>query len=230
MVTPYDWQENLGNRMRYVEGRLETGIPVAAVSIPDGILIASFRYQSNKVFEIYDRIAFAAIGLQSDVENIRVAAIEYCHQEGFRRSEEDVTIQRLVTQLSSPLKRAFGDMRTAPIVIRALFAEVDDDPDHDRFYSLDYDGDYTIEKHRILLAGTEKSAFDMSESLDGFNCLTASLDEAKTRLREVVLAGLDHEAREATTGDQPEMTFECALLRRDPNRTRRFARLEGAIV
>lgn len=230
MVTPYDWQENLGHRMRYVEGRLETGVPVAAVSIPDGIVIASFRFQSNKVFEIYDRIAFSAIGLQSDVETVRVSAIEYCHQEGFRRSTEDVTIQRLVTHLSGPIKRAFGDMRSAPVVIRALFAEVDENPGHDKFYSVDYDGDYTIEKHRILLAGTEHGASEMSKALEGFDCLQASLDEAKEKLREVVIAGLDPDGKQAAAGDMPEMTYEVALLRRDENRTRRFTRLEGAIA
>ena len=124
MYTPYDWQEGIGNRAQYIEGKLAAGSPVLAVSLPEGILVYTFRRQARKIFEIYDRLIFAAVGQQSDVESIRGSALDFASREGYNRSEEDVTIQRVATGISVPIKKAFGDFGTAPLVVRCLFAEV----------------------------------------------------------------------------------------------------------
>ena len=108
MLTPYDWQEGIGNRAQYVESRLEQGAPILALSTEAGIVVFTYRRQTPKIFEIYDRIVFSAIGQQSDVEAIRIAAVEFAHREGFSRSEDDVTISRLVSAVSAPIKQAFG--------------------------------------------------------------------------------------------------------------------------
>jgi proteasome alpha subunit len=229
MVTPYDWQENMGHRARFVESRLESGAPVVGMSIAEGVLIATFRHQANKVFDIYDRIAYSAVGLQSDVEAIRVAAIEFCHQEGFRRSESDVTIQRLATHLSQPVKRAFGDLQTAPMVVRSLFCEVGDKPEQDRFYAMDYDGDYSVFRGGHVLAGSAESAGAIIKAYDGFDFATANQVDALAQLRESLLKGIDPDGSKALASEIPELVFESALLRRDSSRTRRFVRLAGSM-
>ncbi len=38
MLTPYDWQEGIGNRAQYIEGKLAQGSPVLAISRPEGVL------------------------------------------------------------------------------------------------------------------------------------------------------------------------------------------------
>lgn len=229
MVTPYDWQENIGHRASFVESRLEAGIPVAAASIPDGILIATFRYQSSKIFEIYDRLAFSAIGQQSDVEMVRVAAIEFCHQEGYRRSEDDVTIQRVATHLSQPIKRAFGDIASAPMVVRSLFAEVAAEAAHDKYFAIDYDGDYSVYKGYFFLAGTHEAGETMGKTVTGFDFAVANRDDALAQLREAVTVGMDPNGSRAASSELPELTFEAALLRRDPKWSRRFLRLAGGL-
>ena len=117
MFTPYDWQEGIGNRASYIEGKLAHGLPAVAVSLEEGILVFTHRRQARKIYEVYDRLVFAAVGQQSDIEGLRVAAVEFTHQEGYNRSEQDVTIQRVAAALSASLKRAFaeqlGDMRMA---------------------------------------------------------------------------------------------------------------------
>lgn len=151
MITPYDWQEGIGHRAQYVEGKLKQGSPVLAVSLADGILIYTRRRQSRKIFEVYDRLAYSAVGQQSDVEAIRNAAVEFAHQEGFNRSEQDVTIQRVVTALSQPVKKAFGDFSSSPIVARSVFAEVNEKVSDDLFFVLDFDGDYgAVEGHAVV--------------------------------------------------------------------------------
>jgi len=62
MITPYDWQEGIGHRASYVDNKLAQGSPVMAISIGEGILLLTYRRQARKIYEIYDRLAYAAIG------------------------------------------------------------------------------------------------------------------------------------------------------------------------
>lgn len=155
MLTPYDFQENLQQRAQYIRNRLQSGSPVIGLSYDNGALLLSVRRQSRKVYEIYDRLMLSAIGNQSDVETVRLASIDFAHQEGFIRSPDDVTVQRVVGFALSPaLKKAFGDPLTAPFVFRGLFAELHNNPEQDLFYTLNYDGDF-IPAHRMaVVAGT----------------------------------------------------------------------------
>lgn len=165
MLTPYDWQEGIGHRAGYVESKLEQGAPVLALSIDDGVLMFTYRRHARKIYEVYDQLAFGAIGQQSDVESLRIAAIDFAHQEGFNRSEQDVTVQRVVTALSASLKRAFADFNTAPFVAKALFAEVGEKPGDDSYYVLDYTGDYTSRHHFAYCAGTQELSDPFKDAL-----------------------------------------------------------------
>ena len=224
MLTPYDWQEGIGNRAQYIEGKLAQGAPVMAVSRPEGILILSYRRQSRKVYEIYDRLAFSGVGQQSDVEAIRNAALEFASKEGFSRSEDDVTIQRVVSAMSVPLKRAFADFGAAPVVARSLFAEVGDAPEDDTYYLLDYDGDYSVAKGRAAVAGTLEAGETMDKALADVP-MEGSLDETVEALRGVWAKAVDPEGEK---GDATEgLTLEVALMDRRPDRENRFRLVHG---
>jgi proteasome alpha subunit len=155
MLTPYDFQENLQQRAQYIRNRLQAGSPVIGISYDNGIMLLTTRRRGRKVFEIYDRLMLSAIGNQADVETLRVAAIDFAHQEGFVRSPDDVTVQRVVGFALSPaLKKAFGDPLTTPFVVRALFAELHDAPERDLFYILNYDGEFNPAERFAVIAGT----------------------------------------------------------------------------
>lgn len=222
MLTPYDWQEGIGNRASYVEAKLAQGSPVLAVSLPEGILIFTFRRNSRKVFELYDLIAFSGIGQQSDLEALRTAAVDFAHQEGFNRSVEDVTIQRVVVALSQPVKRAFGDFSVSPLVARCLFAEVGTTPEEDRYYVLDYDGDYRLLKGHAAVAGDDQVGQKIQEGLAKFKA---------TDPRKAV-AELETVWRNAFEGDEEppdtsDLIQEAVLLSRSVARENRFTWLEG---
>ncbi|HWP31275.1 MAG TPA: hypothetical protein VNK96_06095 [Fimbriimonadales bacterium] len=158
MISPYLWQENIIQRAQYIENRLRIGSPVIGLSIEEGLLLYSYRGHVRKVYEIYDKLMFSALGAQADVEALRITAVDFAHQEGYARSETDVTIGRLVGfALSSPLKRAFGDMTTAPFVINALFAELNESPAEDLFFTLRYDGDFETARSFSVVAGTREA-------------------------------------------------------------------------
>lgn len=225
MFTPYDWQEGIGNRAQYIEGKLAQGVPVLAVSLADGILIFTYRRQSKKIYEVYDRLVFAAIGQQSDVESLRVAAVDFAHQEGYNRSEEDVTIQRVATAMSAPLKKAFADFSSAPLVARTLFAEVNETVEEDIYYTLDYDGDYALSRGSAILAGSEVQDLAFEGKLEPVKGLKP--DKAVEALRDIWQSGMESEERplkELLAG----LTAEAVLVERSDLHENRFRILLGA--
>lgn len=221
MFTPYDWQESIGNRASYIEGKLAQGAPAMAVSLKAGILVFTYRRQARKVYEIYDRLIFAAIGQQSDIEAMRTAAVEFTHQEGYNRSEQDVTIQRVAAALSVPLKRAFADFSTAPLVARSLFGEVNPSVDADLYYTLDYDGNYTVSRKCAAIAGVDSVQSALRTKLADVKPNTDP-EKAMDLLREIWASSLDPENEEADEDQVGDLKPEAVLLERSDERENRF--------
>ena len=227
MMTPYDWQEGIGHRAQYVESRLATGVPVVAVSLDAGILAVTYRRQSRKIFEIYDRLMFAGLGQQSDVEAVRCAAIDFCHQEGYQRSEQDVTIQRVVAAISEPIKRAFADFSSPPVVAQTLFMQVGEGPGLDRYFCVGYDGDFNTERGACFLSGNEPATKVVKEGLEQLELAGVGVDEAIKTLDALVVKAMDPEdsktAEERLTG----LTLEAAIMERKEEGHRVFTLLHG---
>lgn len=202
--TPYDWNQSVLTRMEYIEERLRDGSPVVGLSIPDGVLLLSLRRTQRKVYEIYDRLIFGGIGNQSDIETMRNAAIDFAHQEGFQRSPDDVTAQRLVGSVLSPaLKKAFGDPFTAPFVFRGLFAELGDRQELDSFFALNFDGEFKNER-RFSVVGPSLDAENRMVELLHANWEGAQDRESAVRLGlEAWATGRIH-ARRVTFGRTEE--------------------------
>ena len=226
MMTPFDWQEGITHRAQYVEARLATGIPVVVASIEEGILAVTYRRQSRKVFEIYDRLMFSGLGQQSDVESLRVAAIDFCHKEGFQRSEQDVTIQRVVTAMSDPIKRAFADFSSPPVIASSIFAQVGEDMEADRYQILSYEGDFMSEKHCCFLAGTEVSAEYIMEKMKGVDHASQSVDEAIEAMEDIVRNAIDPQDTENAAKISSGLTLEVGLMGRGHGH-RNFQLLKG---
>lgn len=224
MNTPYDWQEAIGHRAEYIEARLATAVPVVNISLDEGIVSATYRRQTSKLYEIYDRLMYAAIGQQSDIESLRVAAIDFAHREGFQRSEDDVTIQRIVTAMSQPIKDAFANFSVAPWIGKCLFIEVGASPELDRYYCLEYDGDYTTDHEHSCLAGTSKLAAELLQSLSKIKKNKLSPSDSIPHLKELLSSAIKSEEH---GGENPldELKFEATLLLRRGNGDRRFERL-----
>ena len=112
----------------------------------------------SKVFEIYDRHAFAALGHPVDIEKLRQAAIEGAHLEGFNRSARDVTLRRLISfSLSSTLKNAFEQIFAPPLIVESIFAELGERPAQDILVRLHHDGDHRYETSGVVVAHRENA-------------------------------------------------------------------------
>lgn len=182
VYSPFDFNEAIGHRKEYIEDRLRDGSPVVGVHYSTGLLLLTIRKTQRKVFEIYDRLLYSAIGNQSDIEAIRIAAIDVAHKEGFDRSPDDVTAQRLVSfALSPPLKKLFGDQFNSPAIIRGIFGELGNTPEEDLFLVINYDGEFSQSNDFAVIAGTQEAEDRMSLWLMGISSQTTreqALDRA----------------------------------------------------
>ncbi|MFA4029535.1 MAG: hypothetical protein GDYSWBUE_000562 [Candidatus Fervidibacterota bacterium] len=180
VYTPYDWAQMLRQKADYVEDRLRLGSPVIGVSCGFGVLIATVRGSQRKIYEVYDRLAFAAIGQQADIEAIRMLAVDFAHVEGFQRSPEDVSIQRVVGFSVSPnVRRAFSDPFRTPFVVRGLFAQVGESIGEDTFIVLNYDGEFVQREQVAAIAGVVEVEAEMERFVkEHLKLGDATLDEA----------------------------------------------------
>jgi proteasome alpha subunit len=253
MYTPFEREEAYGHRKDSIEMRLREGSPVVGVSITEGVLLLTVRRSQRKIYEIYDRQMFSAIGMQADIENVRVRTIQMAHQEGFERSPDDVTLHRLVGfSLSPALKQAFGDMFSGvPFVIRALFAEIGRTQAHDQFFTLNYDGEFRVSEGVAVIAGSQAAEDKMLERLGEPNAewtreeaLAVALKAWGAGMREALRVsprrerGFEDDEREAAETNAEEEaaflrdelktgTLEAGFLERNTNRESRFRLLTG---
>ena len=154
---PYRWLEAIGNRREYIRDQLKGATPVFALSRPEGILLLGVGQGQSKIFEIYDRHGFCALGHPVDIEKIRQAAIEAAHIEGFNRSPKDVTLRRLISfALSTTLKNSFEQIFSPPIMVESIFAEVSETPAQDILVRVHYDGNHHYETSGVLVAHSDQ--------------------------------------------------------------------------
>jgi proteasome alpha subunit len=227
---PYRWLEAVANRREYIRDQLKGATPVFAFSRPEGILLVGIGSGNSKVFEIYDRLALAALGHPVDIEKVRQTVIEAAHLEGFTRSPEDVTLRRLLSfSLGPALKSNFEQIQSAPLIVECVFAELEGKKGRDVLARVGFDGTYRFEDKGVVVvhindADEAAAAAWLREQLNDSTSLGA--------VRRLALA-----AWKALTSDQPfappagaddsalpdmgGRVIECALLdRRNPARVR----------
>jgi proteasome alpha subunit len=232
MYSPYDFNQSIAHRAEYVEERLKNGAPVVGISYDAGVLLFTVKRTQRKVFEIYDQLMYSAIGAQADVEAVRLAAIDFAHQEGFARSPDDVSIQRLVGFAISPaIKRTFSDPMTSPHVIRAVFAEVGSTPDKDSFFVLNYDGEFSNTTKFAIAAGSQAAEDAMHEELekhDDLPNLQTALQRAKGAWRAGgSTPGAEDEDADPLAEALKDGEIEAAILERDTPRESKFRLLSS---
>lgn len=231
MYSPYDFNQSIAHRAEYVEERLKAGAPVVGVSFDAGVLLFTVKRTQRKVFEIYDQLMYSAIGAQADVEAVRLAAIDFAHQEGFSRSPDDVSIQRLVGFAISPaIKRTFSDPMTSPHVIRAVFAEVGKTPDRDAFFVLNYDGEFSNTSKFAFAAGSTAAEDAMRAELEKHEDLPTrevALQRAAAAWRAGMDSHSDEDDTDALAEAMKEGEMEAAILERDTPRESKFRLLRA---
>jgi proteasome alpha subunit len=247
---PYRWVEAIANRREYIEDQLRRGSPVVALDFADGLLLLTVSRETRKVFEVYDRVAFAALGHPADIERMRLVAIDLAHIEGFNRAVADVSLRRLVNFGMSPaLKTAFEEVFSAPHIVKILLAELGYEPAQDSIVKLDYDGslarsEIEMKESFDVLAGTadaQKAMLDYLVEQNGNQ--RRSLEDALKLAAKTWAVGMDTaEHHEGKQDDEPEKReidpekvlkehlksrhVEAAVLERSRPATKKFRLLD----
>src|SRR5688500_19680859 len=81
------------DRADFARKGIARGRSVIAVQYADGILFTSENPSQalHKVSEIYDRIAFAAVGRYNEFENLRIAGVRLAAMGGYSYNRRDGT-------------------------------------------------------------------------------------------------------------------------------------------
>ena len=80
----------------------------------------------HKISEIYDRIAFAAVGKYNEFENLRVAGVRLADMRGYSYDRRDVTGRALANAYAQTLGSIFIEAQK-PYEVEIVVAEVGDD-------------------------------------------------------------------------------------------------------
>ena len=175
----------------------------------------------HKVSEIYDRIAFAAVGRYNEFESLRVAGIRYADLRGYSYDRTDVTARALANTYAQTLGAVFTQ-ESKPFEIEIVVAEVGLTPDDDQIFRLTYDGSVADERGFVVMGGASEKA---EERLGTTWRPGLSLGESLRLAVDVLAASGDNGERRVIGAGQ----LEVAVLDRErPRRT--FRRIVGPLL
>jgi proteasome alpha subunit len=215
-------EQIMKDKSDYARKGIARGRSVLTLQYADGILFIGENPNGalHKISEIYDRIAFAAVGKYNEFENLRLAGVRYADLRGYQYDRRDVTSRGLANAYAQTLGTIFTESGK-PYEVEIVVAEVGDKQGADQMYRLTYDGSVAEEHGFIVMGGnSDPIASYVRERHDPKASLATALKLAAAALVQPVAdAG---EAR-SIAGDD----LEAAVL--DRTRPRRaFKRLLGA--
>jgi proteasome alpha subunit len=147
-------EQIMKDRADYARKGIARGRAVLVMTYADGILFVAENPSSalHKISEIYDRIAFAAVGKYNEFENLRVAGVRMADLRGYSYDRRDVNGRALANTYAQILGQIFSSGGEKPFEVEITVAEVGDDPSGDQLYRLTYDGSVT-EEHAVVAMG-----------------------------------------------------------------------------
>ncbi|MFE4544039.1 proteasome subunit alpha [Arthrobacter sp. NPDC056727] len=147
-------EQLMKDRADFARKGIARGRSVIVVSCEDGIaLVAENPSPSlHKIGEIYDKIAFAAVGKYNEFESLRQAGVRYADVRGYSYDREDVTARGLASVYAQSLGAVFT-AEQKPFEVELVVAEVGASQDLDHLYRLTFDGSIADEHNFIVMGG-----------------------------------------------------------------------------
>ena len=151
-------EQLMKDRADFARKGIARGRSVVVLSCSDGIaLVAENPSPSlHKIGEIYDRIAFAAVGKYNEFESLRQAGVRYADVRGYSYDREDVTGRGLASVYAQSLGAVFT-ADTKPFEVELAVAEVGATPAEDRLFRLTFDGSIADERRFVVMGGDAES-------------------------------------------------------------------------
>jgi proteasome alpha subunit len=213
-------EQLMKDRADYARKGIARGRSVLVLAYADGILFVAENPSRalHKISEIYDRIAFAAVGKYNEFENLRIAGVRVADLRGYSYDRRDVTGRGLANLYAQTLGTIFSGPGEKPYEVEIVVAEVGDGPDEDQIYRLTYDGSVADEHGFVAMGG---SAEKISTGLQQRYTDGLALREALGLAVEMLSRDGATERRELAPSQ-----LEVAVLDRKRPR-RKFRRLLG---
>ncbi|BBX16195.1 proteasome subunit alpha [Mycolicibacterium duvalii] len=218
-------EQAMRERSELARKGIARGRSVIALAYADGVLFVAENPSRSlqKVSELYDRVAFAAVGRFNEFNNLRSGGIRFADTQGYAYSRRDVTGRQLANVYAQTLGTIFTE-QAKPYEVELCVAEVahHGETKAPELYRITYDGSIADEPHFVVMGGTtEPIIAALNESYKE----NASLEDAVAIAVAALSAG--------GNGSEPRTlgpaTLEVAIL--DVNRPRRaFRRITGSAL
>jgi proteasome alpha subunit len=213
---PYVPPEQLmKDRSEYAQKGIARGKSVIGLEYVDGVLFIAENTSAtlHKISEIYDQIAFAAVGKYSEFEDLRISGVRLADLRGYSYGRDDVKARDLANAYSQTLSTMFTQ-QMKPFEVELLIGEVDGQGGSTEIYHLLYDGSINDEHEFVAVGG---NAEQLTERLKGAYREGMSLTEA---VKVAVAAFSTVEDKQLV----PE-ALEAGVLDRTRSQRRKFRRL-----
>jgi proteasome alpha subunit len=147
-------EQLMKDKSDYARKGIARGRSVLVMTYADGILFVGENPSRalHKISEIYDRIAFAAVGKYNEFENLRLAGVRYADLRGYQYDRSDVTSRGLANAYAQTLGTIFTESGK-PYEVEIVVAEVGATADDDQLYRLTYDGSVAEEHGHVVIGG-----------------------------------------------------------------------------
>jgi proteasome alpha subunit len=205
-MMPYVSPEQLmKDRAEFAQKGISRGKSVVGIAYADGVLFVAENPSAtlHKVSEIYDRIAFGAVGKYNEFEQLRVAGIRIADVKGYQYAREDVTARALANAYANFLGAGFTES-AKPFEVELVVAEVLDEGVE--LYHVRYDGFITDEDGYVAIGGSSEAVTAaLAERFERDMSLPAALAAAKRALmtaedRDIEAARLEVAGLDRTRG------------------------------
>lgn len=223
MSTPFyvSPQQAMADRAEYARKGIARGRSVVVLQYTDGIAFVAENPSRalHKVSEIYDRIAFAAVGKYNEFENLRIGGVRYADLRGFTYDRDDVTARGLANVYAQTLGTIFSGVGEKPYEVELIVAEVGDAAEDDQIYRLPHDGSIVDEHGSVAVGGNS----------DQIGTYLEERHRDDMTLGEVLKLALEALARDNNGGERTLTAeqLEVAVLDRSRPQQRKFRRLLG---
>ncbi|MGH3499981.1 MAG: proteasome subunit alpha [Nocardioidaceae bacterium] len=211
-------EQLMKDRADFARKGISRGRGLVVVQYADGLLFVAENTSPSlhKISEIYDRIAFAAVGRYNEFENLRIAGVRLADLRGYSYDRRDVTGRGLANAYAQTLGTIFSSGGEKPYEVELFVAEVGDESDADQVYRLTYDGSVAdVQGHAVMGGQAEQVGTYLGEHY------TAGLDlDAAIRLAADALGHDTAETRSVSAGQ-----LEVAVLDRTRTQPRKFKRI-----
>ena len=151
-------EQVMKDRADYARKGIARGRSLVALECEPGVVIVADNASRtlSKISEIYDRIAFAAVGKYNEFQLLKVAGVRHADLKGYSYSREDVSAKELANAYAQTLGQIFTH-EMKPYEVELLVVEVGREPGGDAMYHVLYDGVVMDEEQHAVLGGNAES-------------------------------------------------------------------------